>query len=642
MSIFDEREKLRPYEYPHLIGYGRSIRKAFWDFDHFPYDRDVTDFKTKLTDFERQVIERSMIAIGVVENKVKSFWARIDMRMPKKEIADVGHTFAGNEVIHGDTYAELLDLLGLSELFETVEDIPAMQDRYAYLRKYLGGINSRSNKEFTKSLILFTLLVENCSLFVSFLTVSSFYKYKNVLENFNSVITATSKEECYIEGTEIFTPRGWVNILDVKIGDEVYQWNAGALEIAKTTNCTKRLFKGDMVSFDKRGHQCVVTPNHNMVSFGSKKNRIDELAIDWREGNSRKYIADSFTSNELGRSSELTTFEKLLVAIQADGTRLYWINAEGEKVWRGKSGGFNYGISIEKPRKIERLDEILSELDVEFTKTPFRDSGFRYKLKINNESNYKSFDWVKIDKINKEWALDFCEELSKWDGFVTETGLLAYSSTDKQNIDKAQCVGILAGYRTTISKKIDDRKESYKDSYRLRFNESNGFKRSHSITKGLIPYEGMVGCVTVPSGVIMTRYEDKTFVSGNCLHGKFGAELVNIIRAEFPEWFDNEMEQKIRRAIRKAYKAEVKVLDWVMEGGELDWISKDEIMEFLKQRLNDSLTQMKYDPEYELDNKLLEKSEYMQTVLHSSIDGDFFNGKLTDYTKSSITEDSMW
>lgn len=322
MSIFDERENLRPYEYPHLIGYGRSIRKAFWDFDHFTYDRDVTDFKTKLTDFEQQVIERSMISIGVVENKVKSFWARIDMRLPKKEIADVGHTFAGNEIVHGDTYAELLELLGLSEAFETVNQVPEMQDRYAYLRRYLSGVNSRSNKEFTKSLILFSLLVENCSLFVSFLTVSSFYKYKNVLENFNSVITATSKEEA--------------------------------------------------------------------------------------------------------------------------------------------------------------------------------------------------------------------------------------------------------------------------------------------------------------------------------IHGKFGAELVNIIRNEFPEWFDDDMEQKVRRAVRKAYRAEEKVLNWVMEGSQLDWISKDEIMEFLKQRLNDSLTQMKYEPEYELDNKLLEKSEYMQTVLYSSIDGDFFNGKLTDYSKSSITEDSMW
>jgi ribonucleoside-diphosphate reductase beta chain len=136
-----------------------------------------------------------MLAIGVVENKVKTFWARIDLRMPKTEVAMVGHTFAANETIHQMTYQKLLDLLGLSSEFETVMDVPCMLGRSEYLGKYLQGVYSKSDKEFTKSLILFTLLVENASLFSQFLIVSSFKKYKNVMTNFNSVISATAREE---------------------------------------------------------------------------------------------------------------------------------------------------------------------------------------------------------------------------------------------------------------------------------------------------------------------------------------------------------------------------------------------------------------------------------------------------------------
>ena len=40
------------------------------------------------------------------------------------------------------------------------------------------------------------------------------------------------------------------------------------------------------------------------------------------------------------------------------------------------------------------------------------------------------------------------------------------------------------------------------------------------------------------------------------IHAQFGAELIKIIKHENPEWFDQEMEDKIRRNIRKALTAE--------------------------------------------------------------------------------------
>ena len=194
-DIFEAREHIQPYEYPHLLKYADAIHESFWTAEHFTYDRDIRDFKMNMEPHWQESLKRAMLSIGVVENKVKSFWANIDKRLNKTEISDVGHTFGGNEVIHRRAYEKTLNLLDLGNAFETILEVPCMKNRNIYLKKYLEGVTSRSNKEFTKSLILFTLLVENCSLFSQFLIVSSFSKYKTILSNFNSVVTATAKEE---------------------------------------------------------------------------------------------------------------------------------------------------------------------------------------------------------------------------------------------------------------------------------------------------------------------------------------------------------------------------------------------------------------------------------------------------------------
>lgn len=194
-DIFTPSEDVRGNEYPHLLIYANVIWEAFWTPEHFEYDRDVRDFQTKFKKHEQEAMKRSMLCIGVVENKVKTSWARVDMRLPKTEVADAGHVFAGNEIVHRRTYKQALDLLGLDNAFANVMDIPQIAGRVNYLNKYLKGYTSRSNKEFTKSLILFTLLVENASLFSNFLTISAFGKYTNRFTNFTAIVNATSKEE---------------------------------------------------------------------------------------------------------------------------------------------------------------------------------------------------------------------------------------------------------------------------------------------------------------------------------------------------------------------------------------------------------------------------------------------------------------
>jgi ribonucleoside-diphosphate reductase beta chain len=127
------------------------------------------------------------------------------------------------------------------------------------------------------------------------------------------------------------------------------------------------------------------------------------------------------------------------------------------------------------------------------------------------------------------------------------------------------------------------------------------------------------------------------------LHAKFGEELIKIIREQNPDWFDTEMEDKIRRNVRKALKAEIEVLDWIFEKGELGFLPKESIVEYLKSRFNKSLNQIGYANEFEVNEELLEPTDFLEVQLTASSSFDFFNEKSTDYSQNtSFDEDSLW
>jgi ribonucleoside-diphosphate reductase beta chain len=194
-NIFKSRVNILPYEYPSLLAYKDAIRHSYWIDTEFNFTTDINDFKTKVTDQEREVIKRAMLAIAQIEVNVKTFWADMYKRMPITEVGDVGMTFAESEVRHKDAYARLIRILGLEDEFQHVIEIPAIKDRIAYLSKYLDGTRSKDDKMYTKSILLFSLFIEHVSLFSQFLIMMSFNKEKNLFKGISNVVEATSKEE---------------------------------------------------------------------------------------------------------------------------------------------------------------------------------------------------------------------------------------------------------------------------------------------------------------------------------------------------------------------------------------------------------------------------------------------------------------
>ena len=128
------------------------------------------------------------------------------------------------------------------------------------------------------------------------------------------------------------------------------------------------------------------------------------------------------------------------------------------------------------------------------------------------------------------------------------------------------------------------------------------------------------------------------------IHGNFGVEIINIIKSENPEWFDEEFEELIYSACRKAYRAECKIIDWIFEKGELSFLPKYTIYHFIKNRFNNSLVKIGMKPIFEVDKKVLETTKWFDIEITGTKEGDFFYKKSVDYNKKSksITADDLF
>ena len=194
-NIFRKRVNLKPYEYPDLEEYVDAIRHSYWVHTEFNYTSDIQDIKVNLTEKERSAVTRAMLAISQIEVAVKSFWGKIYDKMPKPEIGSVGATFAESEVRHADAYSNLIKLIGLNKEFENLMEVPAIRRRVKYLERTIANSKSIENRDYFESIILFSMFIENVSLFSQFLVIMSFNKHKNLLKGMSNAVEATSKEE---------------------------------------------------------------------------------------------------------------------------------------------------------------------------------------------------------------------------------------------------------------------------------------------------------------------------------------------------------------------------------------------------------------------------------------------------------------
>ncbi|MDT0676200.1 ribonucleotide-diphosphate reductase subunit beta [Autumnicola musiva] len=195
MSIFHKRLNYKPFEYPKVLDFTDAINRSFWVHSEVDFTADVQDFHTYLSEGEKDVVKKSLLAIAQIEVAVKSFWGDLYKHLPKPEFNGLGSTFAECEFRHSQAYSRLLEVLGYNNEFEKVIEVPAIKNRIAYLTNALEHTKAEDPRDYISSLILFSILIENVSLFSQFAIVLSFNRFKGVMKNISNIIAWTSVDE---------------------------------------------------------------------------------------------------------------------------------------------------------------------------------------------------------------------------------------------------------------------------------------------------------------------------------------------------------------------------------------------------------------------------------------------------------------
>ena len=128
------------------------------------------------------------------------------------------------------------------------------------------------------------------------------------------------------------------------------------------------------------------------------------------------------------------------------------------------------------------------------------------------------------------------------------------------------------------------------------------------------------------------------------IHGDFGIDLIKILQKENPEWFTKNYHQSIQKMCKEAFEAESEVVDWIFENGELDFLPKAVVNEFLKNRFNNSLESIGVDKIFDVDQSLVSETEWFDDEIIGTKHGDFFVKRSINYSKKtqSITSDDLF
>lgn len=323
---------------------------------------------------------------------------------------------------------------------------------------------------------------------------------------------------CVDADTEYFNGTEWKPISQYVIGSEekVLQYNLnGTAELVLPNAYIENENVDSLYHFyNSYGMDMVLSEDHRMFTYknyrkykaGIRPNLTYEIMtvneyIE-REGSKERHIPTTF--NYAGRGIPLSNeLIRLLVAIYADGT---W---DGHKIV----------ISLKKERKKERLEKLLEESNIGYSKRDINNTEYtRYCL----YPSPKERQWFIDKQFTNKW-LECTDEQAKividecvyWDGSIPEGNRLGeYYSSKKEEIDILQFLLARLGYRGTISDNTGS--SSAKPSYRLRWTKRNVHNLKYATIEKYPTKDGKSYCFNVPSGLLVLRRNNKIFITGNC------------------------------------------------------------------------------------------------------------------------------
>lgn len=345
------------------------------------------------------------------------------------------------------------------------------------------------------------------------------YDNKPILYGMNKIDPTkpllVTEGECLTGSAEVLTPDGWIR-LDEYDGEQVMQVDENMSGGFVTPLAyIKKEYSGDIYisKTDRKSYYSEMTPSHNFVYYNYRNTltRQHASSLPNRIGNGK--IPTAITHN--GGGIPLTNEEiALFIAVSADGSIKYRKNYDL----------YHCRFTVARDDKYLRMKYLLDELGIEYTDNP--DIGKKTK---DGKTSFKYLGfllpkWMRGKEFPMEWVqqatleqkLFILQELLLWDGNkVKGRRYTEYWSISENNADFIQAIAATSGIMATKRMKYPTRgNHSALWGVKIIYGKEhvsiqrNFFEKEH--------YDGMVYCVTVPTGMFLMRQNNKISVIGNC------------------------------------------------------------------------------------------------------------------------------
>lgn len=637
VSVFDKRVAFKPFEYPEILKYQDAINHSYWLVSEWNFISDIQDFN-QLSTIEKEAIKRAMLAISQIEVSVKEFWAKLGDRFPKAEFKQVGITFGESECF--DDQTEVLTNNGWRFFHDLKEsDLVAQYcieggkisftKPLKYVKRFYTG---KMHHYYNKCTDL--MVTPNHDIIVMHPQHSTYTKKQSVAGRWGR----NYRYPCAGIGTS---------------SDPLHFTELDRLLIALQSdgclfgNCPSGQGRRDFTfRFSKQ------RKINRLLEIC--KNLGIELLSSIKENGQKTF--NGRLPDEAPDVSKIKDFSYI------DITRVDYKYANAFlneiKHWDSSIAGKNFTYynsndkAVDTVQIIATLGEKCSNKGINRTEEqlldqPTPDGKRRMSCKTIyalNITNYNKKTYPYRTEVNYNGNV-YCVTVNSG-CVVTRRGCRVAISGNCRHANAysrlLEILGLNDEFNTLLDNPIIQGRVDYLTKYLkgASDNSNEGFTLTLSlfslfienvslfsqflIIKSFNKYTALLK--DIDNVVQATQQEEN-------IHALFGMEIIGIIKKEFPEWFNEEFYTKLYRACKKAYESEEKIVDWIFENGELSFLSKEAVKEFIKHRFNVSIQSIGGEKVFEIDYDLLDSINWFEEELVGDVSTDFFHKKPTTYTK---------
>ena len=189
-NLTEPRHFYKPFEYQQAFDYYKDQHRVHWLADEVPLASDLSDWKGKLNESEKNLIGNILKSFAQTEVHVNDYWStKVSMWFPKPEVQAMARVFADFESIHAEAYARLNEELGLDDFQAFMEDETA-KNKIDRLLEVPGD----TLQEKAVSLATFSAFTEGVNLFSSFAILMSF-QLRNLMKGTGQIVEWSVRDE---------------------------------------------------------------------------------------------------------------------------------------------------------------------------------------------------------------------------------------------------------------------------------------------------------------------------------------------------------------------------------------------------------------------------------------------------------------